>query len=356
MKMKTLFTTMTAILTVCIATAQPTITSADMPAEGAEFFVSSGNLFNELDFISTGAEYVWEYTSLESTGQTQRNFISVSDAPFSYQFLFNNPFDQEYVADFAENTEGFTVSEQLSFDDFYAFYKNDVNDYKIVGYGATINGIPIPAQTDPIDVVYEFPLEYEQTASNYSEWLVEIPELAAYKMKQTRSYEVDGWGNLYLPSGIFETLRIKMDYEITDSVYINALELGYELDRTYTEYQWLGIVASIPLLTVTETNGIITNISYRDQEIDPISVDEMGASDTPWSLYPNPTNDNVWLNGEWSENSRYELVNMNGQVVRSERIYSSQTLIEVDGLSAGMYVLRVTSPDKATQHIRLKVN
>lgn len=354
--MKYLFTTFLAILTVYIAAAQTTITSADMPGEGAEFFVSSGNLFNEFDFISTGADYVWEYSSLESTSQIQRNFISVSEAPFAYQFLFNNPFDQQYVADFAENTAGFTVSEQLSFDDFYAFYKNDEDAYKIVGYGATINGIPIPAQTDPIDIVYEFPLEYEQTASNYSEWLVDIPELATYKMKQTRSYEVDGWGNLYLPTGIFETLRIRMDYEITDSIYIAALELGYELDRNYTEYQWLGITASIPLLTVTETNGIVTNISYRDLEDEPIKVDEMNATNSLWTLFPNPSNDNVWLSGVWSENSRYELINMNGQVVSSERIYNSQTLIDVNSLTPGMYVLRVISPEHAIQHMRLQVN
>jgi hypothetical protein len=349
MKMKALTSILLLAVTSLYVQAQPTLNSSDMPQEGAEYYVSSVNPFSGLDFVASGPEYVWFYTSLEPVSQTTRSFISISDAPFTYQFLFNNPFDQEYVADFAENTEGFSVSEQLSFDAFYAFYKNDAEAYKIVGYGATINGIPIPSQTDPIDVIYEFPLEYENTASSYSEWLVSIPELATYKMKQTRSYEVDGWGNLYLPNGIFETLRIKMDYEITDSIYIDALELGFELDREYTEYQWLGLAASVPLLVVTENNGIITNIQYRDQE--PIGIDESLDGLSSWNLYPNPTSDALWLNGDWNNNTSYSIYDLTGKEIQNAVLYNQYTRIDISGLTQGLYLIQIKGGTKNNEFL-----
>lgn len=72
------------------------------------------------------------------------------------------------------------------------------------------------------------------------------------------------------------------------------------------------------------------------------------------SVFPNPFNEKLRIvySGEIS-NVRYELVNTMGFVVRSGRIEQEDSVIETTSLTAGLYILRITTETGRTKSIRV---
>ena len=290
-----LFASFLIIASPLLSIAQITIGPDDMPQENSVYTVSNGSLVNAFDFSETGANYNWDYSDLEGTNQATQTYVPVSGTPIGYQFLFNNPFDPEYVADYALSTEGFDVG-GFSFEEFFAFYQNDDNAHTIVGYGATLSGIPVPSQTDPVDDVYLFPLEFGDTHAGYSEWEVELPGIGYYQLKQDRVYEVEGWGSISTPYDTFECIKVRTEIEAEDSVYVDLIGQGFTFDRTSVQYTWLALEEGVPVLTVTENLGQTTTIQYKDEEDIPDFVQDLPALQGV-SVYPTLTRDIVNLKG-----------------------------------------------------------
>src|ERR1019366_3455326 len=77
-------------------------------------------------------------------------------------------------------------------------YKSN-SQYIDQGFGAQINGIPLPiAYTHP-DVIYNFPLQYGNTDNSTSGYSINLPGTGYYGYQQTRTNTVDGWGTLSTP-------------------------------------------------------------------------------------------------------------------------------------------------------------
>ncbi|MFT4683039.1 MAG: hypothetical protein ACJAU0_000279 [Flavobacteriales bacterium] len=336
-----------ALLLSCTLSAQISIGTNDMPSENDSYSVSTANLLSGYDYTETGENFTWNYAGLETTGENMRNYIPVGDAPFIYQFLFNNPFDQDHVADYTINTDGFDVGNVVSFDAFYEFYQNDDEAYTVVGYGATINSIPVPSVTEPVDHVYAFPLDYQNTNESYSEWFIQIPTLGSYLLKQTRSYEVDGWGTLTTPYGTFETLKVRMSIESQDSVYIDLIEQGTVFERSSIEYHWLAEGEGIPILKVVETFGQTTRIEFKNELI-PESVEEQSLLSPV--IYPSITSDLFKIKS--SELPEQVIVyDLSGRTVAS---FGKTALYSVAHLSGGSYVVSIQMNEETfTQNLRI---
>ncbi|MDG1260490.1 MAG: T9SS type A sorting domain-containing protein [Flavobacteriales bacterium] len=326
---------------------QITIDDSDMPTAGTSYPLSSGALINDFDFSETGEDYTWDYANLESTGVTPRNYVEVGDAPFSYQFLFNNPFDQDHLADHAINTDGFDTGGGITFDEFYVFYQNDASAYTIVGYGATINSIPVAAVTDPVDNVYDFPLAFGNTGSSYSEWNVSVPTLGAYFLEQDRTYEVDGYGTLITPLGSYETLRVRTEIAAEDSIYIDLLGQSFAFERTSTEYTWLAEGEGVPVLQVTETFGQVNSITYLDEEIAE-NVAEVSVISPV--LYPSIASEYFEIKST-TVPEKVTLYDMSGREVFTSK---GQGAYVISHLSTGNYIVTIQLADNVfKQNLRI---
>jgi hypothetical protein len=117
-------------------------------------------------------------------------------------------------------------------------------------------------------------MNYGQTWSSDAGFTLSLPGTGYISRQKNRTSEVDGWGTLTTPFGSFQTLRVKSIIAEHDSIYIDSLGWGYGLDRTITEYKWLGNDQGIPLLQVTEEGPLVT-ATYRDfyrMQFQPLSV------------------------------------------------------------------------------------
>ena len=65
---------------------------------------------------------------------------------------------------------------------------------------------------------------------------------------------------------------------------------------------------------------------------------------------PNPfANQLRVVNHQWQNGDRYELLNVNGQTVRTGYLQTAETLIETSELSEGIYILRLIAANGATK-------
>lgn len=319
---------------------QIVINQEDMPQVGDVLTFSVGTTVVN-DPAETGENLLWNYNDLTILTQETDTFVSVGDTPFLYQFFFNNGFlYPDYEADVALGIEDITIG-PVAATNVYSYYKNDEDGYRVVGIGATISGLPNSIRYDPIDWVYEFPLGFGNQFEGNSYLEFSVPGIGFIAQDKYTVTEVDGWGQLILPIGTFETIRVKKIVTEVDSVYNEAIGLGFSFNQPERIiYQWLAENESAPVLEITTSLGQTLNARYKDELIQ-VGIDEIGNQDL--TLYPNPTNSFVKVNTEQKiDRQDIEVLNTMGQIVNCSMSLDSKVItIDVGELKSGVYYLRI---------------
>jgi len=186
--------------------AQITIDQSDMPSPGDIYTYSNSSDFT-VDPSLTGENYFWDFSQLSILTQEADTFVTVESTPFLYQFFFNNGL--LYPIDV------FVVSAT----EVYNYYKNDEEGYRLVGIGANVSGAPSSTQYDPIEWIYEFPLNYGDEFDGESFIEFSLPTVGYISQDKEMFTSVDGWGTLSLPMGDFEVIRLERTIEEVDSVF-----------------------------------------------------------------------------------------------------------------------------------------
>lgn len=341
--MKKRYTTILSALSFTAASAfgQISISESDMPSAGDTLEYS--NAFDiGLDLDDTGPDHDWDFTSTFALGMDADTFVSVGSTPFLYQFFFNNfllypDHDATMAIRGAELDLGGT-----SFEDVYDYFKDDDGAFTNVGFGATVNGLPLSVRRQPVDKVYNFPMNYGDMDTSYSAFEVSVPLLGHYGQTQSRYNEVDGWGTISTPAGTFEALRVKSTLEITDTIYIDAVNFGFTIPRPESiEYKWLAEDEGIPVMQVNTSFGIPTLIRYKDG-ID-VSTGQLEHSEGLFRIYPNPAqNDvNVSLADMPKGQLQLEVFDMCGRMVKQFSATGLTNRIDVSDFNDGQYIMRL---------------
>ena len=329
--------------------SQISINDNDMPSAGDTIRTSNSIDVGLLDYTSTGADYLWDFTSLIPLTQQVDTFMSVQETPWVYQLVF---FLSSNLAQPMQNVEsfpGFALSEAFN------FYKNSSSSYKMIGNAATLNGVPIPNKFDEDDIIYQFPMDYGNVDSSLSTYGMEVPGLGYMGGWKKRVNHCDGWGTLTTPYGSFQTLRLKSDIVQYDSIFIDSLGFGFPITQNYTEYKWLGDNFGIPLCTVTD-NGISPMVTY----IDSVRTSFVGIQSKPEmlssiNLFPNPTNNDAFaidLRVSKASHAIISMRNSRGELIRKlldENIQPGNTIrqfnLSGENLSKGLYFIIVEIDD-----------
>ena len=333
------FSTLVGVFASTFLIAQVEIVSSNLPDANDVLVQQNAILLTDIDPEISGPNAVWnfDFDVLEPMNTTTTtNCLDVSSTPFTFQFLFNNPFDADHNSDFAIGVDQFDVAGMLTVEDAYFYYQNRSDRYAITGMGASLNSIPLGAQGEPVDVVYELPLNYEDQSTSDSELLFTLPETFTYRLQQSRSNNVDGWGTINIWGQSFDVLRCRTEIEANDSVYVNQFGFGFALDRPLSvEYKWLSPNYKVPILQITTTGGVVSSVLVADIYT---SVEENESS--TFAMYPNPASDNFRINGDFTPNDLMTIVNAQGQIVYNGNIPSSRT-IDTSAFANGLYVVSI---------------
>jgi len=195
--------------------------------------------------------------------------------------------------------------------------------------------IPSGAQSDPVDVIYELPLQFGNQTESYSELLYQVPTLGAYQTQQTRVNNVDGWGTLNLFEESFDVLRVVTVINATDSVYIEFFGTGTTFDRPeVTEYKWLTPGIPVPVLQINETGGVVTQVLVKGE---PVSV--MESASFPFAWYYSAVTNEIRISGDYHASDRYMIHDTHGKLVQQGTL--SSPVIALNAPAQGVYLFSV---------------
>ncbi len=334
------------------SSAQISIEHNHLPYDGDTLITRNATLSEDYDLEDTGPNHEWNFSS-EILQPLNLNAgipcFTLSDLSFIDQAIFNNPFYPEYDSDYGIGFEQADVG-AISFEESYQVYKNSGDVYAITGVLSSINGVPLIAQMDDRDVIYDIPLTFGTAGSSDSELQFEIPTLGFYGLDQTREYVCDGWGTINIWDQSFEVLRVRSVVNATDSIYVEFLGGGIAFDRPESiVYDWISTEFIVPILRITTNGGTVTTIQTADL-IEDIAVNE-SADNHIVAVYPNPTEDQAMLIGNNSETYKYSLYASSGRLISNGQFTNSMTL-EMSELSSGQYLIRVEN-GQHKQHIKL---
>jgi hypothetical protein len=343
--MKKLLFAVSLIAPFCLS-AQITITKNDLPLGGDILAQENATITGTFDEGDTGPNHVWNFdeSNLTLTGNIQQQeCVDISTTPFAYQVFFNSPFDSEHNSDFAvglASIGGSTQGLPVTLEDIYSYYQNSNSRYAIVGVGATVSGIPIPQQADPVDVVYDYPVAFGDLHTSVSEQVIQIPTLGYRKTNQTRVNEVDGWGTVNYFGTSYNAIRVKTTISASDSIYVDLLGFGFQFDRPEAvEYKFLVHEWMVPLVQVNYTAGTNSGVLVASQ---PVSVVENSAPQ--FAVFPNPTTERLTVNCEGANNVPFAVFDMEGKRVL-EGSLSNNSQIEVSALAYGLYFLKTATSE-----------
>lgn len=338
------------ILITAIGMAQITITQSDFAVGGDTARVSFSD-DQSLDIVTTGADIIWDYSSINITTQTIDTFFDINDAPFLYQVIFNNGFtDPEHESDWYRPWSGAGLANAGTFGvdigapvQFTAVRSDKVEN---TGVGFEIFGQEIPGPSDTVDVQYELPMNYldSWTSNSYTNIDLNPAFDAIYRRYQYRTSVVDGWGEIITPWGTFDAIRVRSEISSSDSLYIGQFSFWAELPvPDQVEYHWFTNGQKMPIFSVTTAdvggNETITEVKFKDKKRDFASDEEL--MDPEVALFPNPVADilTIQLTAEAGELNVFDL---SGKLVYTELPSANQVFIDVQSWQPGIYILEVT--------------
>lgn len=267
----------TLLLALCFTTAgaQVTIGLNEMPAAGDDPYRSRAFASPGLDYTTTGPAQTWDFSGLNITADETRSYFSVNSTNFVYALIYADLAFNPNRANHATNGVDIPFNQLLPIANPYTFFFRSSSQYRKVGYGAEIAGIPAPIIFTQQDVIYELPLDYGDQSFSTSNYQLSIPNLAFYGYSQDRSNDVDGWGTITTPAGTFDALRVHTTLAGRDSINLDNLGLGFAIPRPLVhEYKWLSPGKRVPVLQINTTDlfglQVITNVWFWDE---PRSID-----------------------------------------------------------------------------------
>ena len=261
--MKALYTLPLALLFSSNLHAQITIGQAEMPTSSSELIRTKAVTNPFINYAATGAEYTWNFATLAADEGDTTRYQTVASTNFLYAIVYSDlPFNPNR-ANHAKPGTDIAFSQLLPIQNPYTFRNRSATQYKTVGFGVELSGIPVPIIFDEQDVIYQLPLAYGATSASHSAYHVEIPNVGYYGFDQDRTNAVDGWGVITTPGGTFDVLRVKTTLTMRDSLF------GFSIDRPVTrEYKWLAQGLRVPVLQVNTTSlfgtEVVTAIYYYD--------------------------------------------------------------------------------------------
>ncbi len=323
------------------AASQITINSNHLPNAGDLLFSRAATLLTDVDLDATGANYTWTFgDDVIQAGALDAGTecADLSSLSLLDQLFFNSPLFPDYNSDFGIGA-ALIDNPLISIENAYQIYKNSGGVYAMTGIVATVSGVPLNAQYNERDIIYDLPLTYPASGNSHSVLELDVPTIAYYGTDQYRNYECDGWGTLNIYGQSFDVLRVKSTLTGFDSVAVNfnGIPFGFQFPKDNTTYQWISTEFKVPVLEIVSTAGGIGGAQLTARTADlGVGMNEHTAA--ALSVFPNPTNGELQIVNA-SANDLYSIFNAVGKSVQEGTLMSNR--IAVDALPAGIYFIRL---------------
>lgn len=299
-------------------------------------------------FTNAGAGQTWNFSSIASDDEQLNRFISPtsSEIQFICIAVFNNPLDPAHDATVARPGPDMSdPTQNIQITNVFEFFKNSDSIFSMVGRSASVNGVPACVRTNPVDVVYRFPLNFGDSITSYSEFEIEIPTVGYLAQTLNRTAVADAWGTIQTPIGTFNTLRIKSTLMFTDSIYYQSMGIGFKIPHTETHYTWLTNDLRFPVFVI-EDRGVSFGgtIALWADTTDYTSVIE-NETFADFLVFPSPVRDQLTIQIQDPKlfGQEISIADLTGKLHKRMTATGTTNTLSVTDLAPGMYIITVTN-------------
>lgn len=355
--MKTPLCTIAFVLGIFPAFSQIIISNGDMPSAGDSVRISYALGVGTADHVISGANYVWDFSTLVPSAQQEYRYIAPTALPFNFlstiAFVNPSPDSLPLIGNVPSN--------------FTDYYKNGSSGFRRNGFSfdyAPLTSFSIPVIFSSSDYIYRFPLNYMDMDTSDAAYAINFTGLPYIGQTIHRESIVDGWGTVITPFGTFNCLRVVSYVTTTDTISLDSLSGFSNVRPLKVEYKWMAAGMNIPVLEVDAqvilSNEVISNVIYQDSlriTLPQVGINESSPIMSNTAVYPNPTNENCFVSYHLSKNSLVDISLFDlegrrladfGEVIGNAGGNMQQ--IDLSGYETGMYLLKITSEGHTITH------
>jgi PKD repeat protein len=271
--------------------AQTTYLSSDFAAVNDQFIVShstTGLVGN--NFVQTGTNFNWDYSTLIPSSQETLSYQNPNNTGYKTIWCFFNSYifncNTQFNANFNLATkltdgiqiQGFGLTNLID----HLKLSPTLLENKMLGASVTIGGntLPIVASYQTPDIVYQFPIAFNDNYTNNNAINVDLTSLGVpiqYASTGQRTNLVEGWGSLTTPFGTFPNV-LKMKTTLVNTITVTANGVPTQNTVTTVSYKWFDPAYGIPVLTPNAAFGFFPIVSDFNPATNNASVSFINAS------------------------------------------------------------------------------
>ncbi len=320
--------------------SQIVVTSTEVVGEG-DIVIQSNDEDPDPSILpgEAGAGMNWDFSALAETSLDSMHFVDPSQTPFGGQFP-----DANLAIDVSDSG--------------YLYVQKNASWMALLGMAIEIDTLgEVRADVTPPQSMVEFPLEYGSTYSGTSNMMFSFdysqPGVDSIRIKMTtaENREADAWGQMTIPMGTYNVLRVHQTATMTDSIWIKTAFTGWTFVSSFVtnveSYNWWSTDAGtgfvIASLSLDEARSI-ESATYMKSEVTQ-GTSEFMIDDQAVAIYPNPVENrfNVEFEGDYA--GRVQLIDLTGRILEQKELEGRKTSLDMSGMKQGVYFYRILSTD-----------
>lgn len=326
--MKTIFTLFTFIVFAHFGFSQPVISNV-IPNFGDQM------VYYQTDSIpgpgASGANVIWDFSD-----------FAVDE--YGANYTVNHPNDVDGSDQFPDATMVWTID--IGFGVLNSFMSFENNQFASYGSVAALSGATSGTILDDADVLYPYPINYQDTGSDTYSGIVHA---AGYENPLTgeSTYVVDGYGTVITPYGIYENVL-----RITTSKVQVLTTVGMEMIANITETIWFSPDYPVPVYLMSSTIDTYMGVALDSSFAATALVNYTGAtgidkidSNVKVDIYPNPTTDYIIIKSDFQGVALLSIFSIDGKMVAQKSVHNTDR-VDLSQLQAGYYLARLSFDDK----------
>lgn len=312
--------------------AQVDFTKTNHRLNGTDTYFVCDSLISEFADI-TGSGVTWDYDTIHKK-ESVTSAITVADNDGTEDSVFT-PSDKHI------NTGDFTIE--------YVVNSNDTVFRKGISIINPDLGA-VNAYFNPMPKAMVYDLAFQDSVVSTFSGGADVLDigLTAVPMWGNHKTKYDGFGTLKIGNTTIHDVSRLYSY---DSIKVDTQDPGVGIiDVILSSFEYYNFAISSKPIFVRVAYQIIlpgnppAEFSKVLSKYDPSVTQTIGvksvSSDIKFTIYPNPTQDNIKLSGDF-ESATIQIINALGEVVYTGSVLNNSTVSTAD-LTAGIYILKAT--------------
>ncbi len=339
---KILLSIFTVLLSITLS-AQISITSDDIVGAGAIVLEATDTLPSaSITPGPAGPDQTWDFSALS---------VDYVDTMW-----FANPDWTPYYEHFpASNLAALRIFDSaLDSADMYFYFEKNEDEFAMVGIVSEIEQLGLVIMPCiPKETIAEFPVDYLNSSTEDFVLLIEIEsptpptDSIRIKMSITKSLEVDAWGDITIPLGTFNSLRISETRIEIDSIWIQLsgswMFVEETIDTMYSYSWWTDDDAAgfiLATLSYEPDTKTVTEATFL--KASPYYSIEENQNKVFVNVYPNPVSSNIKFSFKDKTEGFIEIFDFTGRNIKEIQLNNvHEVIINMSEYPAGIYLYSI---------------